>query len=213
MQAFIISFILIIYNQLASGSQEGGWRFVHEKEQVKVYVRHNPQLKFNDLLIVPQLDCKAASLLSLLSDVEAQRNYLFGCLESKVLASGKQERQFYQRLYMPWPFSNRDAIYRQRVWVDETKHLIRIESESEANALPLRKDLVRIPFYHSVWEISYSDSVITKARFMLQVDPGGQVPAWLVNLFIDQGPISSVKKIRELVKQEPYRSAQMLKKD
>lgn len=214
MQVSLLAYMLLFLVGLNSANESAGWKFMHEKEQVKVYTRDNPKLKFKDLLIVPKIDCRPDALLGLLSDVEEQSNYVFGCLDSKLLqALGSNEKQFYQRLYMPWPFSNRDAIYRQKVWVDKTAKLIRIESTSEAAALPEVKDLVRIPFYHSVWEITYNDSSISKARFMLQVDPGGQVPAWLVNMFIDQGPISSVKRIRELVKQEPYRSMQLINKE
>ncbi|MBD0377821.1 MAG: lipid-binding protein, partial [Flavisolibacter sp.] len=36
--------------------------------------------------------------------------------------------------------------------------------------------------------------------YTLQVNPGGQLPPWLVNMFADKGPYESFKKLAELLK-------------
>jgi hypothetical protein len=36
--------------------------------------------------------------------------------------------------------------------------------------------------------------------YTFETDPGGNVPAWLVNSFADKGPFESFKKLGELLK-------------
>jgi hypothetical protein len=36
--------------------------------------------------------------------------------------------------------------------------------------------------------------------YILEADPGGSVPAWMVNMFIDKGPFESFKKLSGLLK-------------
>jgi len=43
-----------------------------------------------------------------------------------------------------------------------------------------------------------------KIEYELQVDPGGKVPAWLVNMFATKGPFETFKKLQQQVKKPVY---------
>jgi hypothetical protein len=38
---------------------------------------------------------------------------------------------------------------------------------------------------------------LVNVEYTLFADPGGSVPAWLINLFITKGPMESFKKLKE----------------
>ena len=39
----------------------------------------------------------------------------------------------------------------------------------------------------------------TEVTYQLHSEPGGKVPDWLVNLFVDKGPVETMTRLRELV--------------
>jgi hypothetical protein len=57
--------------------------------------------------------------------------------------------------------------------------------------------------------VSVIDSRTIKAEYTLYADPGGSVPAWLVNLFIADGPLESFQKLKEHIKKPAYANARL----
>jgi hypothetical protein len=108
---------------------------------------------------------------------------------------------------MPWPISNRDGIFRQNINPKSTCNLLFIETNSEKDLMPVNPNFVRVPSLHSTWVIKKIGENKLVGEYTIKVDPGGMVPAWLVNLFIDKAPFESVKKMRQLLQAAPYKDA------
>ena len=66
------------------------------------------------------------------------------------------------------------------------------------------KNIVRIPQSYSKWYIQPLQKGQVQIEYILQVDPGGMVPAWLINLFAARGPFESFKNLRKQVKKDIY---------
>jgi len=44
---------------------------------------------------------------------------------------------------------------------------------------------------------------------VIKTDPGGNIPVFLTNLFIDKGPIQTIEKMREMLQLPEYRDAKV----
>ena len=111
---------------------------------------------------------------------------------------------YYSEVDIPWPASNRDFIVRLKVTQDERTKAVTVEGENKPALLPENKNIVRIRQSYSKWLITPLQNGHVQIEYLLQVDPGGTVPAWLINMFATTGPFESFQKLRMQVKKTSY---------
>ncbi|MDP3927403.1 MAG: START domain-containing protein [Bacteroidota bacterium] len=199
---FIFTFILF---SLAYALAQKEWSLTKNTENIQVYVRDYPGLSIKELKTIAVFECNAQTLVQLISDIPEQAAYQFGCKQSYVLQKiNRFEQIYYQELYVPWPFENRDGAFRQRV--EPSKHAgeFFIYANSEPQFLPNKKGFVRVPFMKAKWHITQINPNLCKAEYVIAVDPGGVIPLWLINLFIDKAPLESVRGMRKSLLKERY---------
>ena len=49
------------------------------------------------------------------------------------------------------------------------------------------------------WTLNENDEGITEVVYVLRSDPGGAIPAWMVNLALEAGPTNTINGLRALV--------------
>jgi hypothetical protein len=194
---FFISLLIILqFTQFLLAQEE--WSLTKNTENIQVYVRDYPGLSIKELKTIAMFECNAQTLVQLITDIPEQAAYQFGCKQSYVLQKiNRFEQIYYQELYVPWPFENRDGAFRQRV--EPSKHAgeFFIYANSEPQFLPNKKGFVRVPFMKAKWHITQINPNLCKAEYVIAVDPGGVIPLWLINLFIDKAPLESVRGMRK----------------
>ena len=184
------------------------WHLAKKADMIEVYVRDVPGTKLKELKTIALFESSPDALLALLTDIPAQSAYQFGCLSSaRIGKSTIYEQIFYQQLYMPWPFSQRDGVFKQVINPLSTRKEIFIETISMSELIPHKTGYVRVPFMQSGWHIKRVSDSIINAEYKLKVDPGGAIPKWLINLFIDKGPYESILNLRRLLKEKKYKNA------
>jgi hypothetical protein len=76
--------------------------------------------------------------------------------------------------------------------------------------LPVEESIVRVKYSKVSWIVTPLNDSRFKAEYRLQMDPGGSIPAWLLNLFISKGPFESFTKLKEEIKRPQYRDAKFI---
>jgi hypothetical protein len=70
------------------------------------------------------------------------------------------------------------------------------------NALNLdedRDEFVRVPVSEAHWYIQVLGQKNIKIKHSILIDPGGSIPAWLMNLSLAEGPYQTFKSLREFL--------------
>ena len=75
--------------------------------------------------------------------------------------------------------------------------------------VPAKKGIVRIDHSSGKWVITPVNKHKMHVVYTLQVDPGGAIPAWLVNMLAAQGPIQSFKKLRLQLQKPVYKDVSL----
>jgi hypothetical protein len=186
------------------------WKMIKDENGIKVYSRMVPGSAIKELKTVAKINTNAHSLVAVLADVTAQPKYVYSCLESKLLSNtGKQKQIYYQHIYVPWPLTNRDGVFFQQIQQDSITKIITVSAKVLPNYLPDYHDRVRIPKMNSVWTIYPDPNGGIIGEYLISIDPGGDVPSWIVNLFIEQAPEESVTHLRKVVALPEYKNARM----
>jgi hypothetical protein len=189
---------------ILSFSQEN-WQFNSKKEGIEVYTMLPANSSFKAIKTALTVDASLSKLAYVLMDVEKTGDWVYQSKNCKTLKQySPSDVIYYSEVIVPWPFNNRDFAIRITLTQDKATKIITVIAENKPDFLPQKPGLVRIQSSNGKWVITPLANGKTRIEYLLQVDPGGNIPAWLVNLFATKGPYESFKGLREQVKKKEY---------
>lgn len=171
------------------------WKLVEEKEGIKVYTRNPSNSDFKEIRIKANFEGDIDSFLHKLNTPYSYTQWVYKCTEGKMLEQiDSQEFYYYTVSNMPFPVKDRDMVVRCKQWKD-TKGIFYSSSTAAPNFIPNKKDLVRIPYFKSEWKITPLPDKEILVDYTALADPGGSLPAWIVNLAVTTGPLKTMQQL------------------
>ncbi len=205
--AFKISIAAFFFLLLFShwGWSQSPWKLHSNKEGIQVYTQDVKGSSFKALKAVCTVETSLSRLAAVLLDVKNTKDWVYATKVCKLLKQvSPSELYYYSELSLPWPASNRDFIIRISIAQDPTTKLVSVTAENKPDYVPGKKTVVRIRESAAFWQLTPLANGMVKVEYTMQVDPGGLLPAWLVNLFVAKGPTQTFVKLREQVKKPIY---------
>jgi len=74
---------------------------------------------------------------------------------------------------------------------------------------PKQKGMVRVTILDARWTFTPLPGGILDAVYIAKSDPGGNIPVFLTNMFLDRGPIQTIINMREMLKLPEYRNGKV----
>ncbi|MEP6556034.1 MAG: START domain-containing protein [Ferruginibacter sp.] len=204
---FLLSGCILILSVTKANCQEA-WVLKLDKEGIKVYTKNLDNSPYKAVKTVCTIDASLSRITAVLLDIENCADWVYStkkCVTLKKLSPA--EIIYYSEIEIPWPVSNRDFIVLLKVSQDEKTKAVIVEGENRPTYLPENKNIVRIMRSYSKWVIEPMANGQVRVEYVLQVDPGGMVPSWLINMFATKGPFESFKNLRLQVKKTLYSQA------
>jgi hypothetical protein len=199
--------VLCLLLQVTAKSQDG-WNLKKDKNGIKVFSKKSDKFKFDQLKVECVLDGKVSQLAAVLLDVDNQHQWVYKTNKSQLLKEmGVGDVLYYSEIACPWPFENRDLVVRMNIVQNSINKVMTIEARNVDDYIPARNNLVRIKYSNAQWTVTPINSNQLKVEYTIEVDPGNNVPAWLLNLFASNGPYESFINLREKMKVAPYAEA------
>lgn len=204
---YSILFLFISYSMMALSQKSNEWKLTKNKDGIKIYMRKGTSSKTNEVLGIMQMNTHIGPLVQMVKDSENHYRWIYANKNAKTLqVINDFEWMYYNESEAPWPVSNRDVITHARIEQDLSSFIVKIYSDGMPGYIPVKKDLVRIQVLKNVWEFIPKEAGITEVHFTLSMDLGGDIPAWLVNLVIDNGPFSTIFNMSKLVQTNLYKN-------
>jgi hypothetical protein len=205
---FFIVLMLVFISGNAFAQNE--WTLKQDKEGIKVYTKNIENSAFKTVKTVCTIDASLSRLTAVLMDIDGTTDWVYATKSCKILKqSSPSELYYYSEVNIPWPVSNRDFIVRLAVYQDYKTKAVTVLGENKPTYLPENKDIVRIPKSYSKWLITPLSNGKVQIEYVLEVDPGGTVPPWLINMFATKGPFESFQKLRTQVKKSIYNNVSL----
>ncbi len=184
------------------------WKFVKETDGIKVWSKPTPNSDFNQVLIKSEFDATLSTLVSIGRDVNSFPKWVYKNIGSRFVEKESDQTFIYHSVSdMPWPIEDRDAVIKYQVRQDPASKNVYISSQLVENHPFKKEKTVRAAAYDSQWVLTPTENGTVSVALRVIADPGGALPAWMANLFIDKGPIETFLSLRRLSKIEPYKSA------
>jgi hypothetical protein len=83
---------------------------------------------------------------------------------------------------------------------DSLNRFLKITATGVPDFIPEKSGKVRVPRSSINWFVTMPSSTSLSIVYTFEADPGGSMPAWLVNMFADKGPYESFKKLSAILK-------------
>jgi hypothetical protein len=198
-----IKYWLIFFFALSfffEANSQQNWKLTKENNGIKVYMASSKQSKFKSIRVQCVFDGTIPKLINIIKNVSKHTDWVYKTKEAYVLKQvSPSEFIYYSESIMPWPISNRDGTFDLSLSYDTANNVLRINAFAEPNFIAIKAGLVRIPYSKASWYVTEFKNQLT-IDYIFEVDPGGSIPAWLVNLFADDGPYESFQKLARLLK-------------
>jgi hypothetical protein len=180
---------------------ETRWQLVKEGHGIRIYTAVSGPRDFKSIKAVAVFEGTLEKFIAVVLDIENQPNWVYGTRRSAILKKvSNREILYYVETDLPWPASNRDAVIRTRVKENQADNLLSVTAVGEPRAYPTQDKLVRVPHFSATWQVRTVGKNKLSLTYLLDVNPGGSLPPWIVNLFVTKGPYESFRKLSGLLK-------------
>jgi hypothetical protein len=194
----IVSLIVIILPVISVAN--GDWTLITEEDGVALYAREvsgHPEAQFKGICIV---DRPVEDVGSILSDIASYPKWFFKCIEAKKIpAENSSELYFflYVAIDAPWPFSDRDVVYKTEITIDYALEKVVIHSTAVKEPLiPLRRQYVRITDSEHQWILEKISADCTRITFINRTNVGGSFANYLSNPGIRDTTVYTLKNLK-----------------
>jgi len=135
-------------------------------------------------------------------------------LPIEILSETENELLTYSISKMPFLFKNREMCERYVFFKDESgAEGVQWKEAWEECPVPASKKLIRMPIIRGSWTFSPSEANHCQAVYTVQFDPGGKIPAGMVNKMAGNFLIEELESIRELSKGDYSPDWQIIKRN
>ena len=181
------------------------WVLKLNKDGIRVYTKNYQGSPVKAVKALCRIGASVSTLTSILRDVRNSKEWMYATKSVALLKELSPTEVIYDsEIELPWPVSNRDFIVHQSITQDSVTNTVKITCVNKPDFIARSKGIVRIEQAYSQWLIHPLAGGQLDVEFELRVDPGGNIPAWLVNLFALTGPFHTFQKLREQVKKAEY---------
>ena len=184
--------------------RQGDWKLAKDKEGIQVYTRKTEESKFVEFKGVTELEGKVDAFVAVMKDADNMTNWIYSVVNGKILESTDTTLIYYAESKLPWPFDNRDAVYLDSFKWNSKEKILTIAIKCLPDYIGKNEDLVRIPYAKGFWKAEEIYTGKLKVTFQMVVDPGGSIPAWLVNAFVIDSPFETLKGLKEVINDKKY---------
>lgn len=187
----------LLFLVAAAQAQSTDWKYEKNVEGIKVYSRKAGKVK--EIRIETTFDASLSNVAEAVLDVPNFPNWIYKVTSSKVIKNipgGKVQCR--NVIDMPWPVDDRDVVVITSVKQDPVTKIVTMEDNNTPDDIPQVKGLIRVLDFYARWVFEPQGNQV-KGTYFFHSDPGGEVPEYVVNLFVAEGPVASVSALKKQI--------------
>jgi hypothetical protein len=166
-------------------------------EGIEVYTCKMANSRINSIQSTFTVSSSFSALSEALFDLDNFHKWQYKIVKTELLKSiSKNEFIYRAELETPWPVSNRDLILHVKMAPTSNPNEFHFSAIGKPDFIAPREDFVRVPVSEAHWYIKVVDKNTIHIKHSILIDPGGAIPAWLMNLSLAEGPYETFRNLR-----------------
>ncbi|MBI3135008.1 MAG: hypothetical protein HYZ14_10085 [Bacteroidetes bacterium] len=175
------------------------WAPAKDEDGIRVYTRQVDGWDIEEFKVITIMNVKRYIIYETLIDVAGYTNWYPDLLHSEVCkVVSEKEFYCYSQLDIPWPSDDRDGECHFEVTHNKEEKTTLINMTVCEKYKSKQNGFVRMTKGKGFWKLT-SKGEQTVVHYQYLSDPGGSIPAWIINLFIVDNPFNTMKALREKV--------------
>jgi hypothetical protein len=207
MKHLLTTSLALLFSLLSFGQDT--WTLKTNKDGIAIYTKTIENSNYKGIRVKCSLPATLSQFVAVIMDVNTATEWLYSTKSSTLLKQvSPAEVYYYSEVGLPWPLSNRDFVCHLTARQDPRTKVVTIDGPVVPDYTPQKEGIVRVTHSSGKWIITPAENNTVNIEYTLEADPGGSIPAWLVNLFVTKGPMESFKKLKNQINKPQYKKAQ-----
>jgi hypothetical protein len=175
------------------------WELEKNSKGIKIYTRSVNTGGVKEFKAITTVSADIIKIANLITNVTNYINWYPDIIESTILKRlSKKERIVYYKMDVPWPVYDRDAVLKLSVKITKEGQDILISMNSISGYKNKVKKVERIDDAIGFWRLTTQGNK-TKVVYQFLGNPGGSMPAWMVNMLIVESPYNTLVALKKKV--------------
>ena len=175
------------------------WELAKNKDGIKVHTRQSAGSKIKEFKAVTTVSCEMKSLEDIIDKVEDYSSWQKNIATSKVLMEEDTNKSFvYLTTKMPMLISNRDVVLYSVKSLD-TQGVLTYALKSSSSYGNKKEGFIRMTSVRGKWQFTPKQGGKIEVVNQFYGNPEGDLPTWLINAFIVDGPYETLANLKGLV--------------
>jgi ribosome-associated toxin RatA of RatAB toxin-antitoxin module len=204
-KTFILLTILIVFitsrafvAEAGTATDSSDWKLRKDKNGIRVWTRDHKEEGILEYLSKITIETNLETLIDIIQDVDKYPDWTENCETASIKeVLSDSSRIEYMTTKVPWPLEDRDVAM-EFVVVKNTDTYFQANLTSVPEAVPLSDDYLRIEISQGSWIFKKIDDNRVEVIHQFMSDPGGNIPKWIVNMFIVSGPYKTLENLKEI---------------
>lgn len=195
-------FALVLLPQLAAAEvlqPDAGWELEKDKKGVKVYLKQEEGKKIKSFWAETVIDAPIEKVAQILSDIEDMPNWMPNCSETEMLEQPSEtEAIFYMVLDLPM-VSDRDYVQSTQAYLqDDGSVKVTATAINYPGKPPVdgKERITEAEFLTMLTPIENNTKTVVQQ--IGYTDPGGSMPAWIINGQLTGTPYKMMLNLQDL---------------
>lgn len=199
----IINFFLFLFFNFISvislfAQKEANTKLAVDKEDIKIYLTKLDTTPFKEYRAEMTVNANIDSVTKQILDIKSLQKWNYKTRKSELVKKVSDTSWiFYMNHHLGWPIQDRDHVSKVTLHKKKDEQIITI---APANNFVEEKDnIVRIKYFKGFWYLKRIDNNKTLVVQQVYGNPGGNIPAFMVNMVVTRGPFESFVELRKRV--------------
>jgi ribosome-associated toxin RatA of RatAB toxin-antitoxin module len=180
-------------------SQEAEWELKKAADGITVYTRSVENSNIKEFKASTKLNSSTETIFKIILDVENYPKWIADIDYAERVYQRENEIGMYYQLGLPWPIKDRDVtLVSKYETLPDNSILFQLSNNSDLKGEDT--DFIRIKEIKGQWLIKYLDKENCQVAYQFMADPEGFLPAWVVNIFIVDGPFKTLENLDKYAK-------------
>lgn len=195
----VFSFLAFVFTSPVPGSQKD-CELRKSQDSIFVYACKVADSNLKSIRADFTINARPSVLAGHMLNVPDYIHWQYRMVDAEILKRvSDNEVIYHSEVGAPWPVSNRDLVVRLRIVQDPKTKVMTFTITSIPDFIPEKKGVVRVPRADGKWIVTPDGNNKLKVSYSFQVDPGGSIPAWLLNLSIAEGPYQTFHNLNQRI--------------
>lgn len=208
----VVVFLCFWFNSAWATESSSNGKLILDKNNIKIWSYKVPKSSLNGFKATTTVKSSLSGLVALITDTQRASRWLYRTGSIDILARDDNQQFFTIRVItdVPWPFTDREALVDVRISQDPKTNRVRIDSNESSNAAkyPIDECCLRMPMVKGYWLFQPLGNGLVEVTMSGHADPGGRIPAGLVNFLIQEHPYNTLQGLRRVIGDASYQKVQ-----